>query len=218
MALSAIKTAFAPCNLTLGVDAIASTILGSSAALSCDDTLEKSGYERIASALDNLDIVTPVGEVSFDRKQRNRKTSYITTQVRKQTSMLQEETFSIDVVLPIQYATAQMKIPATNPYLVTCKPGQYATSDEFDRCRDCPPGEVSARIDANHCDRCSFTEWMSDPGQQVCNQCPSGTRVLERGATNLTDCLCIPNYYQPESKPGVQCFPCMKGYETQSNE
>lgn len=210
MVLSGIKSAFSSCNFTSEDTAESAGFLDDPAALSCDDGLEKSGYERIQAALTDMDIVTPIGNVVFDRKLKNRKSNYITTQVRQRSTEL-EDGFSVDVVLPIQYATAQMKIPASNPYLETCQPGQYVTSDEFARCADCRPGEVSTRLDADHCDRCSFTEYMSETGQQVCNQCPKGTKVLERAATNLTDCICMENYYQPDSKPGMECFPCMEG-------
>lgn len=209
---AAIQKAMAPCNFTQG-SLSSHELLHNSSGLSCIDGQEQTGYERIEEALKKVDIETFEGPVKFNWRGRNSKKAPMIVQIRKKTKPKAHlKPYSAHVVLPLKYATASVKIPASNPYRKNCTAGHYMSKDEFDPCIKCPRGMVSRTVNAHHCDSCTLTEWMDKLGAQRCNQCPPNTRVSERGATKLTDCLCQENYYHPLGKPGQECFPCISGY------
>lgn len=209
---TALKKAMATCSLAHG-SVSTHQLLYNSSSLSCLDGYEQNGYERILETLSKIEIETFDGPIKFNWRGRNLKKSRMTVQIRKRAGTAETLMPLIpEVVLPLEYATANMKIPASNPYRQNCSAGYYMSEDEFDPCIKCPPGMISRTINAHHCDSCTLTEWMDQPGAKKCNQCPPNTRVSERGATKLTDCLCQESYFHPLSEPGQECFPCVSGY------
>ncbi|GMH36248.1 hypothetical protein BSKO_04116 [Bryopsis sp. KO-2023] len=216
--VTAIRDVAMRCNFTQ-TPALASTtshfhLLHNETALSCSDGKAIPGYERIRRALEDVDVMTVSGHIKFDRRRKNVGAVPVTTQVRKlwpPPASNETRPFRLDVVLPLEYASAAIKMPASNPYIKDCFAGYYVGPDEFDPCIPCPPGKVSRKMNRAHCDSCNLVEWVDEPGQKECKACPEGTHVLDRGAVSIEECVCRENFYHPEGEAGQPCLPCPKG-------
>eukprot|EP00210_Caulerpa_lentillifera_P000461 g444.t1 len=209
----AIKATFESCDIS-GTNGDVDALLYNPSAISCEDNLNITGYDRVLQSLAATNIEIFFGAVRFNKYRRNTGLVPVTTQVLpSESDSSKQSNLEIKAVLPFNYATTLLQFPAKNYYVEHCKPGSHVGPDSFDRCHECEKGTVSSSYDSKGCDSCSLGEYMDKLGQSECHTCPDGTTTFSRGSISLSNCTCRTNYYNPSGQSGEICYPCPDGAE-----
>ncbi|CAD7705104.1 unnamed protein product [Ostreobium quekettii] len=185
--------------------------------LICDDQVNSNtGYERVRLALKGLNMDTFFGKVRFDEFQRNIGMDPVTTQIQvKQGKQGEQAHKNIVAVLPVEAASASLKMPADNAYRNTCISGQFLSTlaeHFFEPCQTCPEGEVTYQEDELSCRSCPPGHyWESATSCQVCPPTTQLSGNSTRGI-GIESCVCQESYYHPDGdNRGKKCYECPTG-------
>jgi hypothetical protein len=89
-----------------------------------------------------------------------------------------------------------------------CAPGKYATKG-MEICTPCAPGTFAANGGTAECSECPISYYQSDHQQTICTECMEFSSTNRSAATDVTECKCMPLYYQDCPVDSVcQCLEC----------
>lgn len=214
----AINETFSNCDIGASSGDVDDLLFGPS--LSCADNKSVPGYERVRRALAQLDVPTFFGHVRFNQNRRNVGKQPATTQVLGPTNEcinIEKGELNVEVVLPLELANRELKMPACNHFRGMCHAGFFVPDDAFLPCLPCNIGSFSAGDNADHCDACPRNRYNNETGQSDCRRCPENT-FSERNQTSITNCTCIPGFFEPRGQKGKDCIECPRGAECLGGE
>ncbi|EFJ40756.1 hypothetical protein VOLCADRAFT_99335 [Volvox carteri f. nagariensis] len=197
---------FRSCDLSPEALADPSVLLFTPGAIACSDTNNR-GHDRLLAALSTANMDTFYGAVNFDRFRQNHGYSPVILQTYEISESLMRA-YKPSVVLPLSAATRPLLLPQPNRYALTCQPGTHRGEDDFQPCIECRPGQFQEFPGRTSCELCPKDHFANASAMPVCLACPYNTLTIQRGSTNLTECLCKLGYYNSAGLPGLPCEPC----------
>ncbi|PNH08685.1 hypothetical protein TSOC_004720, partial [Tetrabaena socialis] len=195
---SVLPDVFRQCTLSSAALSDPAVLLFTSGAITCTDNNNR-GQDRLVTTLAIANMDTFYGA--------NQGYTPVILQTYEVTESLQKA-YKPSLVLPLVTATRPLLLPQHNLYAPTCQPGTFKGTDEFLDCIPCNPGEFQEFPGRTNCELCPRNSIANSSAMPECLLCPANTVTVQRGSTQLTDCICQAGYYSETGLSGVACKPC----------